>query len=908
MYYQPIDRSRTNDGVKKWRKILKYLLDDLVPDRFTNWSNQLEFRVKYHRYLSVVDTRDNSRLVELQLSPVRQQIIFDLLHNVDNLNRYKMLITHTNSELYLTIYVANEYLETLCVTYQVAPRLIETLLRNCVVSEESANFQPEIIQVCKNVEISDSSPTCSYIKKLKIKPFTHQKNNVSWMQTLEQNVNNGLHKVDYIVTSDLIKSKLGKHKFFLDEISGIIYNEDSLWKFTERVSSEVFKGGVLCDQVGLGKTLSMTCLILANPPAKIVAKPTIKISLKTQKPNQTPTPTLTLTLTDASDTMSMSTSASTSKSKTKSIATNFSDLPRSNATLIYCPRRLVGQWISEISKYTDRLSVVELSTMIHVGKHTVSSLCQADVIVVSFSLLTNKNYREQSKIDLTRIYWHRVIVDEGHEVLVHNVKKADDIRTNTEIMSTVGKYKWVCTGTPLPDGQNSMQGIISFLTNKNLKEKSTLLENLSLPQSQKLVEMLFHRNTEESSKGEIFIPKVIESTDYLEFTSTERAIYNNAETTGDTTKMMQLCTNIMISDDTSSVLKGKAMTLNQINAAMSTHYRSEVERLRLAIADAKIEAQEIEDEGADEVSELEDQLKFAKIALKNDPKNLLLKADVDEATRLLHNKKASVSGRLKTVKDRIDTWNVEIAYDQGQVSLYTSLNLTELMTKTCPITGKRLDSCGDIVVTPSGQCYSRDGLDLLFKYGGKAIKCPVTRDILTSTDLLVVKDPKSTADQAESSVNIERNRWGTKMAHLVNLLKKVFEENHEHKVIIFSQWNKMLDMISQVLEDYHIEFVFCRGNVHMMSKSIHRFKHDQTIKVILLCSESCSSGSNLTEATHIFLMDTVNTTAENARAIEEQAVARAVRLGQRFNVQVKRFIMKDTIEEEHHRRNQGNAL
>ena len=73
----------------------------------------------------------------------------------------------------------------------------------------------------------------------------------------------------------------------------------------------------------------------------------------------------------------------------------------------------------------------------------------------------------------------------------------------------------------------------------------------------------------------------------------------------------------------------------------------------------------------------------------------------------------------------------------------------------------------------------------------------------------------------------------------------------------------------------------------------------------MLSSESCSSGSNLTEASHVYLLDTVNADPEAARAIEEQAVARAVRIGQKFSVQVKRMIIRDTVEERHYKRIQG---
>jgi SNF2 family DNA or RNA helicase len=42
---------------------------------------------------------------------------------------------------------------------------------------------------------------------------------------------------------------------------------------------------------------------------------------------------------------------------------------------------------------------------------------------------------------------------------------------------------------------------------------------------------------------------------------------------------------------------------------------------------------------------------------------------------------------------------------------------------------------------------------------------------------------------------------------------------------------------------------------------------------------------------------------EHVKAIEAQAIGRAVRLGQKLPVKVIRFITKDTIEDEHYKKN-----
>jgi len=135
---------------------------------------------------------------------------------------------------------------------------------------------------------------------------------------------------------------------------------------------------------------------------------------------------------------------------------------------------------------------------------------------------------------------------------------------------------------------------------------------------------------------------------------------------------------------------------------------------------------------------------------------------------------------------------------------------------------------------------------------------------------------------------------------MVQKLKIIFNEDKSNKIIIFSQWMKMLKLESHALRESDIEFVFCRGNVHTMSNSIKKFKEDSNVRVILLSSDSCNSGSNLTEANHIMLLDAVGGNVEHAKAVENQAVGRAMRLGQTRTVNVHRFVIKDSIEEEYY--------
>ena len=110
-------------------------------------------------------------------------------------------------------------------------------------------------------------------------------------------------------------------------------------------------------------------------------------------------------------------------------------------------------------------------------------------------------------------------------------------------------------------------------------------------------------------------------------------------------------------------------------------------------------------------------------------------------------------------------------------------------------------------------------------------------------------------------------------------------------------------MIGSVLKNNEIKNVFCKGSVHQRNAAIMAFrkevkKKNDATKVIMLSTENAASGTNLTEATHIIFMEPIKGNIDQVKSIEDQAIGRAVRLGQDNQVHVYKLIIKDTIEED----------
>ena len=118
----------------------------------------------------------------------------------------------------------------------------------------------------------------------------------------------------------------------------------------------------------------------------------------------------------------------------------------------------------------------------------------------------------------------------------------------------------------------------------------------------------------------------------------------------------------------------------------------------------------------------------------------------------------------------------------------------------------------------------------------------------------------------------------------------------------------MLSLIGKTLAENGIENCFVKGNVWSRNSAISKFKAGKTNegndnKVIMLSLKNAASGTNLTEATHIFFIEPINASKEETRAIEGQAIARACRVGQKQKIMMMRVLIEKTIEEDIYRKN-----
>ncbi|HEX4144741.1 MAG TPA: DEAD/DEAH box helicase [Pirellulales bacterium] len=147
---------------------------------------------------------------------------------------------------------------------------------------------------------------------------------------------------------------------------------------------------------------------------------------------------------------------------------------------------------------------------------------------------------------------------------------------------------------------------------------------------------------------------------------------------------------------------------------------------------------------------------------------------------------------------------------------------------------------------------------------------------------------------ADGTVLVDKQRPGysTKLERLDELFESLFEEE-ARKVIVFSEWTTMLDMIEPLLRRRKLGYVRLDGGVPQKRRQelVHRFQTDADCR-LFLTTNAGSTGLNLQAANTV-----INVDLPWNPAVLEQRIARAHRMGQNRPVQVFVLVTERTIEE-----------
>ena len=261
------------------------------------------------------------------------------------------------------------------------------------------------------------------------------------------------------------------------------------------------KGGILAEEMGLGKTLEMIGLILLHSRAE-----------------------------ESSDTTTA----------------NGEKLKNSGATLIVTPESLRQQWLSELGRHAPYLRVKyyngcgkSKTVSERQERELVEELAEQDVVITTYSVLTSEVHfaekppdramrhvrqHHRPKSPLVQISWWRVCVDEA-QMIENGLSNAASV---ARIIPRVNA--WGITGTPVKSDVGDLLGLLQFLRYQPYASRPQVWQAL-VTKHKSLFRELFGRislrHTKRMVRDQISLPPQKRLVITVPFTAVEETFYQD---------------------------------------------------------------------------------------------------------------------------------------------------------------------------------------------------------------------------------------------------------------------------------------------------------------------------------------------------------------------------------------------
>ena len=608
-------------------------------------------------------------------------------------------------------------------------------------------------------------------------------------------------------------------------------------------------GGILADMMGLGKTLSILSLVASTVSESEVFR-------RTQP-----------------------------SSSLEGIERN------AKATLIVCPTSVLSNWQEQIGNH---IVMGKLSWYVYHGASRTQDtreLSKHDIVLTTYGTVSSEASDSlKKKKALTSLQWFRVVLDEAHTIRNSNTRNSKGACT------LHAQRRWAVTGTPVQNRLDDLGALIRFLRIKPFDEPSNWSQYIMAPFKNANTEVLSHLRllvdsiTLRRMKDNIALPDRKEGIVRLEMTESERQLYGNFA--GQSIRQLKSMT------QHTSKLRGKSYA----------HVLKSLLRLRM-----------ICDHGREMLNE-ED--------LKD-----IEGMDISNAIDLGDEPDLETEYKFVSERAAYEVLHLQVEFAEDKCTLCGKDLIKR--SKTAESAGDDTESSSedddeddDTVIGAMNSCYH------LFCPGCKDKQIAMTKPPLLRPDgyhNCPVCDAYTrfaffdytrggydayVDEHTDKGKKIKRAMWDannysgphTKVRALIEELEKSAtetlalqantpeDEEPEPPIrsVVFTEWTSYLDLIEFALTQKQIPYVRLDGrmNVRQRSKVLETFRSDPSVTVLLVSIRAGGQGLNFTCANKVYMME-----PQFNPGVEQQAIDRVHRLGQKRDVEIVHFVMRDSVEE-----------
>ncbi|KAF7554933.1 hypothetical protein G7Z17_g2554 [Cylindrodendrum hubeiense] len=593
----------------------------------------------------------------------------------------------------------------------------------------------------------------------------------------------------------------------LDRVTGDRRLQTNLLEFVHRITKtrssirpDEKGGGVLADEMGMGKTLSILALVIN-------------------------------TIDQGHEWAQSSTNEELSHSDIEH---------HTHSTLVIVPSALlINSWIAEIKLHLgDAVRV----TKYHGGgrERDTEAIARADIVLTTYkTLATDHGTKKDRRSPLHRIGWFRVVLDEAHNI------RRPSTSFHRSCAALKARSRWCLTGTPIQNKLEDIGALFVFLKAEPFQSIARFRGYLVAPFEQqdpvakeRLV-MLYDSLVLRRTKDILSLPGQEERIRKLQLSPAERLQYKK--------------------------------TTDILNRYIRQQVGEHEVKSKFGLFQAHLQLRILCNHGTHQKS----------FAWKRKNRSML---DEKEAflSELGLNAERKCSGCY-----------------QPRPIINSNKTGSEFIEKCAHFL------CRDCLDTPDTTQATTEGLQ-------HCPICELSRKSPTQSTLVGNGGSGESADVVMRNADdddrhmdtyFNHEGYSTKMTALVNDVKETLSESlrqedgriRKPKGIIFSCWTRTLDLVEVYLEREKIEFLRVDGECLMSKRQqiLDQFSRRGGPRIMLMTTGTGAFGLNLTAANRIFIVE-----LQWNPSVENQAIARAIRLRQKDKVIVTRYMIVNTVEQE----------
>ena len=506
---------------------------------------------------------------------------------------------------------------------------------------------------------------------------------------------------------------------------------------------------------------------------------------------------------------------------------------KSKTTLIIAPVGVMSNWSGQIAHHVKPDHA--LRVLVYHGNNKkpmkAEDFGEYDVVITSYGTLATE-YFPRGKKDppsvprpqgLFSMDWRRVILDEGHIIRNPQTKSA------LAALNLMAQSRWVLTGTPIINNLKDLFSLVRFIGLTGGLERLEIFNSILIrPLNQgdvnaslilqALMATICLRRKKEMKFVDLKLPELSEYVHRIDFLDHEKEKYEALQ----------------------AEAKGLLHTVqrNQTNS---------------------------NGKGQDTYRHLLE---------------LLLRL------RQVCNHWKLCGERVTSVFSALESQKVVDLTPENRKALQDMLQISIESREDCPIC---LENLHNPVITACAHVFGSECIERVIE---TQHRCPMCRAEPLEIESLVrpAVDLGETSDQPD----IDTDTSSSKVEALLNILK-ASSKKPGTKTVIFSQWTSFLNIIQAQLDVNGYKYARIDGTMRASQRdaSLTALETDPECTIMLASLAVCSVGLNLVAANQVILAD-----SWWAPAIEDQAVDRVHRLGQKKPTTVWRLVMNDSIEDQ----------